>query len=50
MFIFFIIFAVSFIISIIWVSGIDHMQTKYPDYKGEDFLQLKEENENNIHK
>jgi len=25
-------------ISWLWVRGIDHMSTKHPDYKGEDFL------------
>jgi hypothetical protein len=26
------------LISYIWASGIDTMQKKYPEYKGEDFL------------
>ena len=25
-------------IAILWVRGIDNMKNKYPDYKGEDFL------------
>ena len=23
---------------VLWIVGIDHMKNKYPDYKGEDFL------------
>lgn len=25
-------------IAVLWVIGIDHMKSKHPDYKGEDFL------------
>lgn len=31
-------FILVVIISILWVRGIDKMKDKYPDYKGEDFL------------
>lgn len=29
---------ISTIVGIIWVNGIINMNEKYPDYKGEDFL------------
>lgn len=29
---------VAMVLSILWVGGIDYMQTNHPDYKGEDFL------------
>lgn len=49
-----IIFVISFIISYLWVQGIDKMKREYPDYKGEDFLDWnkkeQDEKENNIHK
>jgi hypothetical protein len=28
----------AFIISFLWVRGIDNMKKKHPDYKGNDFL------------
>jgi hypothetical protein len=28
----------AFPVTILWVAGIDHMKSKHPDYKGEDFL------------
>ena len=48
-----IIFVVSFIISYLWVQGIDKMKKEHSDYKGEDFLNWKNETENEkdkIHK
>ena len=27
-----------FPVSILWMAGIEHMKSKHPDYKGEDFL------------
>jgi len=36
-------FAVVAIISYLWVQGIDFMKENYPDYKGEDFLSLDDE-------
>jgi 1,4-dihydroxy-2-naphthoate octaprenyltransferase len=36
--IYFIIFIITCIISVLWVNGIDYMQNNYSDYKGEDFL------------
>jgi len=40
------------IISYLWVRGIDNMNRNYPDYKGEDFLNWDEDenDKNNIHK
>jgi hypothetical protein len=35
-------FAISGVISFFWVRGIDNMNKKYPDYKGEDFLNDKD--------
>ena len=38
-------------ISWLWVSGIDKMKNEHPDYKGDDFLKLNDdEKENSIHK
>jgi hypothetical protein len=31
-------FGLAAIISFFWVRGIDYMQKNHPDYKGEDFL------------
>lgn len=41
----------SSIISIFWIRGIDHMKKNHPDYKGKDFLDFKNdpENENDKH-
>ena len=36
----FFILSISIIIGIRWVFGIDKMKKEYPDYKGEDFLEL----------
>jgi len=35
--------AVIAIISYFWVQGIDYMKENHPDYKGEDFLDLDDE-------
>lgn len=35
------------ILSILWVRGIDNMKKNHPDYKGEDFLNWGEDNEEN---
>ena len=35
--------AVVAIISYFWVQGIDYMKKNHPDYKGEDFLDLGDE-------
>lgn len=44
-------FVISAIISYLWVRGIDKMKDEHPDYKGDDFLNFKDdEKENNIHK
>lgn len=39
------VLAVAFI-SWRWVIGIDYMQKNHPDYKGEDFLDFKNDPEN----
>lgn len=36
---------IVFTISIIWVYGIDKIAREHPDYKGEDFLDWKDEDE-----
>ncbi len=33
-------------ISYFWVKGIDYMQKNHPDYKGEDFLNWGDEDDN----
>jgi len=44
-------FVITGIISYLWVKGIDNMKKNYPDYKGDDFLKLNDnEKENSIHK
>jgi hypothetical protein len=35
--------AVVAIISYLWVRGIDYMKENHPDYKGDDFLDLDDE-------
>ena len=35
------------VISVAWASGIDRMHKKHPDYKGEDFLNW-EDDDNNL--
>ena len=48
---FLITLVISAIISYLWVRGIDKMKDEHPDYKGDDFLNFKDdEKENNIHK
>jgi hypothetical protein len=32
---------------ILWVSGIDYMKNNHPDYKGEDFFNEEDDDENN---
>ncbi len=46
-----IIISFSALISFFWVRGIDYMQENHPDYKGEDFLNWgnDEDNENDKH-
>lgn len=46
-----IIISFSALISFFWVRGIDYMQENHPDYKGEDFLNWgnDEDNENDEH-
>lgn len=34
------IIGISLIVGLLWVNGIDQMNEKYPDYKGEDFLEI----------
>lgn len=43
--IYLIIFLIVFAISIIWVRGIDYMQTNHPDYKGLDLFDEENEDE-----
>ena len=41
-----IIAGISFsVVIILWVEGIDYMKRNHPDYKGEDFFNEEEENE-----
>lgn len=45
-----IIISFSALISFFWVRGIDHMKENHPDYKGEDFLNWgDEDNDNDKH-
>lgn len=39
------------IVSVFWVRGIDYMKEKHPDYKGDDFLNWgnDEDNDNDKH-
>jgi hypothetical protein len=41
-------FVVVAIISYLWVRGIDYMKENHPDYKGDDFLKLDEDDKNDI--
>jgi len=44
-------FVIVVIISYLWARGIDKMNKEHPDYKGDDFLNLKDdEKENNNNK
>ena len=36
------------VIATFWVRGIDYMKENHPDYKGDDFLNLDEEDKNTI--
>jgi len=49
--VFLVIFVVTAIISYLWSTGIDNMKKNHPDYKGEDFLNFKddENDKNNIY-
>ena len=38
------LFLLLLIISCLWAFGIDNMKKDHPDYKGEDFLNEKDEN------
>jgi hypothetical protein len=44
--VFFIMFCFTALISWLWVRGISNMKEKHPDYKGEDFLNWDDDNEN----
>ena len=35
------------VVVILWVQGIDYMNKNHPDYKGEDFFNEEEEDEEN---
>jgi hypothetical protein len=35
------------LVVILWVSGIDYMKNNHPDYKGEDFFNEEDDDENN---
>lgn len=37
---FLVLLSIVIIFGLIWVCGIDTMKNKYPNYKGEDFLEL----------
>lgn len=41
-----IVLVISAVIAIAWASGITEMHRDHPDYKGNDFLNYKEEEEN----
>jgi len=36
-------FIIVFVVSLLWVRGIDKMKKEDPDYKGDDFLKLEDE-------
>ena len=40
-------FVISGIISYLWVRGIDNMKKNHPDYKGDDFLKLEDDEKEN---
>ena len=46
--VFLLMFVVVAIISYLWVRGIDYMKENHPDYKGDDFLKLDEDDKNDI--
>jgi len=39
-------FIIVFVVSLLWVIGIDKMITENPDYKGDDFLNENEDTKN----
>ena len=39
-------FILAAMVAIFWVRGIDYMKENHPDYKGEDFLDFKNDPEN----
>ena len=39
-------FLLAAMVAIFWVRGIDYMKENHPDYKGEDFLDFKNDPEN----
>jgi hypothetical protein len=41
-------FFISSSIAIIWMNGVDKISKQHPDYKGEDFLELDEDDKNQI--
>ena len=41
-----IILIISSVIAIAWASGINEMHRDHPDYKGDDFLNYKQEEDN----
>jgi len=44
-----VMFVITAIISYLWVRGIDNMKNQHPDYKGDDFLKLEEDEEKNCY-
>jgi len=36
-------FIIVFVVSLLWVRGIDKMKKEDPNYKGDDFLKLEDE-------
>jgi hypothetical protein len=45
-----IIFSFSALVSFFWVRGIDYMQKNHPDYKGDDFLNWGDDEDNDTDK
>ena len=43
--IYLIIFLIVAVISVLWVKGIDYMQTNHPDYKGLDLFDEEDKDE-----
>jgi hypothetical protein len=41
--VFLVMFVIASIISYLWMTGIDNMKKEDPDYKGDDFLKLEDE-------
>jgi hypothetical protein len=40
-------FVITAIISYLWARGIDKMKDEHPDYKGDDFLKLEDDEKEN---